>query len=376
MAHFYAACTLGLEDVLADELQTLRARHVQPRRGGVEFQGDVSLGYLACLWLRSAVRVQEELVRGPARDRDELYRLASSIDWSLFIDAGGTIAVDGAVRDSFANDTRFPVLVVKDAICDQFRHFDGKRPDVDKDRPDLPIKLVLRRDEAILYRDYGGAPLHKRGYREVQPKSPLNEALAAGLVLLSGWDRRSALCDPMCGSATLLIEAAFLAMDRAPGLGRSFAFERWRDTDQQTWQAMYDDAEQCAMQGSERCPPLAGNDAHPGAIAIAKKAIRAAGLVDRVTLHEGNAREFEPPFAPKMVLTNPPYGERLQPDEDSLVASWQALGNFLHQHCGGAMAHVLCGDSALTRHLGLKASRKFAVNNGPIRCRWLRYAIG
>jgi putative N6-adenine-specific DNA methylase len=376
VGYYYVACTLGLEEVLAYELRELGAGNVQIRRGACSFESDPIVAYSACLWLRCGIRVQEELVRGPARDREELYQLTQSVDWSLFINADGTLAIDGAVRDSWANDTRFPVLVVKDAICDQFRHFDGVRPNVERDRPDLPIKLVLQHDEAILYRELGGAPLHKRGYREVLHKSPLNEALTGGLVQLSEWDPASPLIDPMCGSATFLIEAAFLAMDRAPGLGRAFAFERWKDTNQTAWQSVYDEAEARATAGQDRCPPLAGNDNHEGAIAIAKLAIKSAGLIDKIQLNLGDAREYVPPFSPAMVVTNPPYGERLQPDDPSLIDSWQALGNFLHNHCDGASAHVLCGASELTRNLGLRASRKFPVRNGPIECRWLRYEIG
>jgi putative N6-adenine-specific DNA methylase len=228
---YYAACTLGLEKALYDELRALGADNVEQRRGACSFTGDRAMGYAACLWLRSAVRVQEELIRGPAHDRDELYALARAVDWTQSITYLQTLAVDGSVRDSFANDTRFPGLVVKDAICDQMRERFGKRPNVEKDRPDLPVKLVLQGNEAILYRELGGAPLHKRGYREIQHKSPLNEATAAGLLLLTGWNRQTPLCDPMCGSATFLVEAAWLATDRAPGLGRSFAFERWKDVD-------------------------------------------------------------------------------------------------------------------------------------------------
>lgn len=375
MARFYATCTLGLEEVLVDELHGVEAAGIRARRGGAEFEGDLATGYRACLWLRSATRVQEELVRGRVRDRDDLYALAESVDWSLFISPRNTLAVDGAVRDSFANDTRYPSLVVKDAVCDQFVRFEGARPDVDRDQPDLPLKLVLQRDQAILYRDLGGAPLHKRGYREVQHKSPLNEALAAGLVLLSDWDGETALVDPMCGSATFLIEAAFLAMDRAPGLGRAFAFERWRDTDQEAWQKVYDEAEARAARRQDMCPKLAGNDQHAGAIGIAKRALQQAKLTDRVQLDHTDAREWQPPFQPEWVLTNPPYGERLQSDDDSLYDSWRSLGNFLHR-CDGAVAHVLCGEPALTRHLGLRTSRKSPVYNGPIECRWLRYEIG
>lgn len=271
---YYAACTLGLEEVLADELHDLGAQDIQVRRGACEFLGDQALGYRACLWLRSAIRVQEELARGEARDRDELYDLTQTVDWSRYITALQTIAIDGSVRDSWANDTRFPVLVTKDAICDQFRAIDGKRPSVERDRPDLPIKLVLMRDHAILYRELGGAPLHKRGYRAIQHRSPLNEATAAGLLLLSDWDRSSAIVDPCCGSGTFLIEAAWIATDRAPGLGRSFAFEHWRDVDVDAWREIYDDAEQRADAGRERMPRLAGNDRHPGALAIAEKALK------------------------------------------------------------------------------------------------------
>jgi 23S rRNA G2445 N2-methylase RlmL len=372
---YYAACTLGLEAVLADELRALGAGDVRERRGAVAFRGDRAIGYAACLWTRSAIRVQEELARGGVRDRDDLYALAGTVDWSRSITHLQTLAIDGAVKDSFANDTRFPALVVKDAICDQFRSRTGQRPSVARERPDLPLKLVLHGDEAILYRELGGEPLHKRGYREVAHKSPLNEATAAGLLLRTGWDRRSAVCDPMCGSATFLIEAAWLATDRAPGLGRSFAFEHWKDTDLDAWRRLYDDAEARAQRGAANLPPLCGNDRHPGAIAIAQQSLAAAGLTHAVQLTRGDARDYVPPVPPRLVVTNPPYGDRLQADPEALAQSWQALGNFLHRQCAGASAFVLCGNPELTQHLGLRAAEKHPVRNGPIECRWLRYEV-
>jgi len=373
--YYYAACTLGLENVLADELRALGAGRVEARRGGAAFTGDRRIGYAACLWLRSAVRVQEELARGPAGTREDLYDLVASIDWSRTIGPLQTLAVDGTVKDSFANDTRFPVLVVKDAVCDQFRERTGKRPSVDKDRPDLRIKLVLQGNEAIVYRDLGGEPLHKRGYREIQHKSPLNEATAAGLLLHTEWDKKAPLCDPMCGSATFLIEAAWLATDRAPGLGRSFAFERWQDADLDGWRQLFDDAEARASRGAANLPKLAGNDRHPGAIAIAGQALQAAGLAGRIELRHGDCADFVPPFVTKRVVTNPPYGDRLQADDGTLNASWQALGHFLHRECEDATAWVLCGNADLTRNLGLRATIKMPVKNGPIDCRWLCYEI-
>ncbi len=376
MVIYYAACTLGLEDVLAEELRLLGASQIERRRGACAFTGDQALGYEACLWLRSAIRVQEELVRGFARDRDELYALTGTVDWSNSITHLQTLAIDGAVKDSFANDTRFPVLVVKDAICDQFRDSTDKRPDVARDRPDLPLKLVLHGDEAILYRELGGEPLHKRGYREIVHKSPLNEATAAGMLMLTDWDRQSPVCDPMCGSATFLIEAAWLATDRAPGLGRSFAFEHWRDADLDAWRKIYDHAEERAAASAHKLPKLCGNDRHPGALGIAKQAIVAAGLGGKILLTQGDARDYTPQFAPGLVVTNPPYGVRLEADaDDQLDDTWRSLGQFLHEKCAGASAYVMCGNPELTRFLGLRASNKYPVRNGPIECRWLRYQV-
>lgn len=376
MGSYYAACTLGLEEVLASELRELGAGKVDKRRGACAFEAEPGVAYAACLWARSAIRVQEELARGNVADKDDLYHLTGTVDWSKSITARQTLAIDGSVKDSFANDTRYPVLVVKDAICDQFRAATGIRPDVARERPHLPIKLVLQGREAILYRELGGEPLHKRGYRLIQHKSPLNEATAAGLLQLTDWDRRAPLCDPMCGSATFLIEAAWLATDRAPGLGRSFAFEHWRDTDQTAWQQVYDDAEARAAKGQDKLPVLRGNDRHPGALSIAEKALAGAGLTGKIELVRGDVRDFTPPPRLGMVVTNPPYGERLQQEPEELEESWRHLGNFLHQRCGGAVAFVLSGDPDLPRFLGLRTSQRHPVRNGPIDCRWLRYEIG
>ena len=376
MAHFYAACTLGLEEVLAKELRELGAGRVRQRRGGCSFEGELALGYACCLWLRTAVRVQQELAFGRVRGREDLYDLTQSVDWSQSITHLQTLAVDAAVRDSFANDTRFPALVVKDAVCDQFRERLGKRPSVERDRPDLPIKLVLQRDEAILYRDLGGAPLHKRGYRAIQHKSPLNEALAAGLLMLGGVNLEGPICDPMCGSGTLLIEAAFLAQQRAPGLARSFAFERFADLDVEAWRQIYADAEARIDTSASRMPKLMGNDRHPGALSIAHQAAKAADLTDHIQWSEGDAKDYAPPEPPATVVTNPPYGHRLDDDPEELAGSWRSLGNFLHDRLHDGRAYVLSGDPQLSRHLGLRAGRKWPVHNGPIECRWLYYEVG
>jgi putative N6-adenine-specific DNA methylase len=172
-----------------------------------------------------------------------------------------------------------------------------------------------------------------------------------------------------------LVEAAWLATDRAPGLGRSFAFERWKDVDVDAWRKLFDDAEARAQRGASKLPPICGNDRHPGAIAIAQQALAAAGLAGRIEVHQGDTAEFVPPTRPEMVVTNPPYGDRLQSDPVALEQSWSALGRFLHTQCQGAKAWVLCGNADVTRLLGLRATEKLPVKNGPIDCRWLKYEV-
>ena len=193
---FYAACTIGLEEVLEGELVALGAEILERRRGGMRFSGSRRLGYEAALWLRTAVRLQEVVDSGPVESETQLYDFVRSIDWQEHLRIDQTLAVDASVRDACLTHSRYAALKVKDAIVDQFRERDGRRPDVDAKRPVLPLKLFLFGDRATLYRDLSGDSLHKRGYRPIQVKSPLNEAIAAGLVLLSGWDRRSEVLRP------------------------------------------------------------------------------------------------------------------------------------------------------------------------------------
>jgi len=229
---YFAPCTLGLEEVLAAEVRTLGGGDVTIRRGAVSFTGERRLGYAANLWLRSAVRVQERVAEFPAKGRTELEAAVGAIEWERWLDTHGTLAVDASVRDSEITHSGFAALVVKDAIVDRFRRLTGERPSVDADAPDLPVKLVLHRDRASLDLNLSGESLHKRGWRPIQVKSPVNEAIAAGLLMLSGWDRKSPLVDPMCGLGTFVVEAACLAADRAPGMLRRFAFEKWLDFDE------------------------------------------------------------------------------------------------------------------------------------------------
>ncbi len=370
---YFAACTLGLEEVLQNELVALGATDCEPGRGGVRFAGEARIGTAACLWLRSAIRVQEEITSDDVREESHLYELVRAVRWERFIGCDDTLAVDVALRDSFLTHSRYAAQLVKDAIVDRFRDREGRRPSVDTASPVLPVFVHLAQDRATLYVDLAGESLHKRGYHDVQVKSPLNESIAAGLLLASDWDRRSVLCDPMCGSATFLVEAAWLAGDRAPGLRRRFAFEKWQDHDAAAWRALVDDAKARAVRGAASIPPLEGADRHGGAIAIARRSARTASVDRHIRLVESDVAQWVPGHAPSFCVVNPPYGERLGEGED-LVESWRALGDFFRRW-PGLVAWVLSGNPELTRHLRLSTSRKLPVRNGPIDCRFLRYTI-
>ncbi len=381
LVEYFVPCTLGVEAGLTAELAELGAQDVSTRPGGVSFRGDRRLGYAANLWLRCAIRVQDLLLRAPARGKDALYAAVQRIDWSRLMRLEQTLAVDASVRDSELTHSNFVGLTVKDAIVDQFRARTGRRPSVDAERPDLPLKVVLKNDAVTIWRNLSGESLHKRGYRPIQVKSPLNEATAAGLLRLSGWDRASPLVDPMCGSGTLLIEAAMLAADRAPGMNRRFAFEVWPDFDAASWRDLK--AEARARAKATLPFAIEGADRHGGAISIAERSARSAGVADLVRFTVADAATWTPTRAigpaggerpPFTVLCNPPYGERLGEGED-LVGSWRALGRFLSERCRGGRAFVLCGNRDMVAHVGLDTARQFSVMNGQLECRLIEYDL-
>src|SRR5205085_1747209 len=238
-SRYFATCARGIEPTLADELRALGADAVQPGRGGVQFRGDRALLYRANLWLRTAIRVLMPVLEAPVTSPEELYDAVRSVDWSQYLTPEHTLAVDCNVRDSRLTHSKYAALKTKDAICDQFVERVGRRPSVDVDEPMVGLNLHVYRDRAVLSLDSTGESLHKRGYRPVLTKAPLNEALAAGLIFLSGWNSQTPLIDPMCGSGTFPIEAAWIALQRPPGLTRRrFGFHGWPDFDVALWTAL------------------------------------------------------------------------------------------------------------------------------------------
>lgn len=369
---WFAPCALGLAEVLCEELAALGATDLEVRPSGVSFAGPPEVARAACLWSRVAIRIQEPLAVGRVRGPDDLYELARQVRWQELVPPGLSFAVFASVQGNAIRHSRFAALRVKDAVVDAVRDATGRRPSVDTDAPQVPLKLAVRHDEARLYRDLAGDSLHRRGWRPVQVKSPLNEALAAGLLRLAGFEGKRSLCDPMCGSATLLIEAAHLAGDRAPGLRRGFAFEHWPDHEAGPWRALQDRAEQRWAVGRANIGPLLGADRHSGAIEIARHSARQAEVAGLLDLRVSSLADLDP-GGPELVVVNPPWGRRLE--DPDLALTWRDLGAFLKHRCPGAEAWVLSGDRSLTAAMHLKSSRRIPVRNGSVDCRWLQYRM-
>jgi putative N6-adenine-specific DNA methylase len=371
---YFATCGRGVELVLADELHALGAADVEPGRGGVHFAGDLALLYRANLWLRTAIRVLRPVLEATVTSPDELYDAVRTLDWSRYLTPDHTLAVDCNVRDSHLTHSKYAALRTKDAICDQFVERCGRRPSVDVDEPMVGLNLHVYRDRAVLSLESSGESLHKRGYRPVQTRAPLNEALAAALVLLTGWKADRPFVDPLCGGGTLAIEAAWIALRRPPGLiRRRFGFQGWMDYDVRSWTTLRDEARRGV--GKALPVPIHGSDARGDAVAFAIDNARAAGIGHLLRFDKRNVRDFQPPPGPPgVILCNPPYGERLG-EERELRGLYKLLGEVFARRCPGWTAFVFTGNPVLADAIGLTPSAQVPLYNGKIPCRLLRFDL-
>lgn len=374
MAKFFATCARGLESVLADELRELGAADVVPGRGGVAYLGDLPLLYRANLHLRTAIRVLRPILNVAVTTPDELYEAVQTIDWSRYLTPEHTLAVDSNVRDSKITHSKYAALRVKDAICDQFVAKCGKRPSVDVEEPMVGLNLHIYQDEAVLSLESSGESLHKRGYRPILTRAPLNEALAAGLISLSGWKGDTPLVDPMCGSGTLCIEAAWLALRRPPGLTRRrFGFMGWMDFDIALWTDIRDQARNEVRKQLSHA--IIGSDARNDAIAFAKGNARAAGVGHLLRFETKDLRDFYPPVGdPGVLICNPPYGERIGEEKD-LIPLYRDLGKICCERCQGWRVFVFTGNAFLARQIGIKPATQIHLFNGRIPCRLLEFHV-
>lgn len=370
---FFAPCPRGLEQVLAGELRALGAEGVDPREGGVAFSGALELACRANLESRVASRVLWRVASGPYGDERDLYALAHELDWERLFDARRTLRVDVSATRSPLRSLAFATLRIKDAVCDRMRARTGARPSVDKREPDVRVYAYLDATHATLYLDTSGEPLFKRGYRRETDEAPLRENLAAGLVVLTGWSPPTTFLDPMCGSGTLVVEAALMAADRAPGLGRRFGFQKLAWYDGPAWQRMAQAARD-RVRSAPAQPQLFASDRAAGAVAQAGAHLANAKVEAFVQVAQADVLERGAPAASGVLLANPPYGVRLD-DQDTMAAFYPRLGDALKRHFAGWEAFLFTGDLRLAKLIGLKAARRTPLYNGALECRLFAFPL-
>ncbi len=360
----------GLEGVLADEITAIGGKSVRKGTRVVTFTGNQEVLYRANFQLRTSLRILKPFLSFRARNEDELYKGAIEADWSCIIPPGSTFAIDGVLSSPWFNHSKYIALKVKDAIADQFRARTGKRPSVDTDDPGVRINLHISGDKCNLLLDSSGDSLHRRGYRTGAGHAPINEVLAAGLVLLSGWDRESPFIDPMCGSGTIPIEAAMIAWNIPPGIYRKqFAFEKWPGFDSELFESIYNEE----RAGPVLPPVIIGSDQSSAAISLARSNAKSAFLGRKTTFRVSAFEEMLPPAGAGVMVTNPPYGERLK--QDNARAFHTILGDILKKNYAGYDAWILSSNLDAVKYTGLRPERKIVLYNGPLECRYLKYSI-
>ena len=361
---------MGLEPVLAKELTQLGANDVQIGRRMVSFKGNKELLYRANFQLHTAIRILKPIKHFKALSADDVYEGVKDIDWSEYIGIDKTFAVDSVVFSEEFRHSKFVAYKVKDAIVDQFREKTGQRPNISISNPDIRLHIHIADDQCTLCLDSSGDSLHRRGYRQESVEAPLNEVLAAGMILMTGWHGETDFIDPMCGSGTLLIEAALIARNMAPGLFRKeFAFEKWPDFDRDLFDEIYNDD----SQEREFNHHIYGYDVDIKAVNTARLNVKAAGLSSDITVEEQDFKNFTQPKNKSIMVTNPPYGERISTPD--LLGSYTMIGERLKQPFTGNEACILSYREECFAQIGLKPSIKIPLFNGSLECEFRKYQM-
>ena len=372
MENFFATCPRGLELLLVDELRQLKAEKIHAVGGGVQFAGDLLLCYRVNLESRLASRVLWQVATGSYRSEDDIYRAAYALRWTDWFDPAHTIRVDVSATKSPLTSLNFVTLKIKDAVCDKIRLLSGRRPSVDTRAPDIPIQGHLTDRDFALYLDTTGEPLFKRGQRVVTGEAPLRENLAAGILHLAGWNPGIPLLDPMCGSGTILLEAAHMALDIAPGLGRHFAFEKFKNFDSRRWRELL---QRSAARQKPKLPlAIYGSDLSADVLKAAQANLMAASLEKVVSLKRANVLEISAPAKEGIIVTNPPYGVRLG-EQQQLAELYPKLGDVLKKQFSGWRAYFLSADMRLPKLIRLAASKRTPLYNGALECRLFEYKM-
>lgn len=361
----------GLSAVLAQELLRLGAREIAEHNRAVSFIGDKGFMYKANLSLRTALRVLVPVENFQVRNEDDLYAQMKQIAWEKWLGNEDTLAVDCSLNTPLFNHTQYIAQKTKDAVVDRFREKTGKRPSVDLREPTLRINVHVHGETCTVSLDSSGDSLHKRGYRDLTGQAPLNEVLAAGMVMLTGWDRRSPFFDPMCGSGTLLIEAALYANNIPPGVFREkFGFERWKDFDEELWNKVYEG--QVGRISSE-VQTIVGSDISQHVLRKAKENILRAKVEDVVKVTHADFHHAGPPAPRGVMIINPPYGERMH--KEDIDELYEHIGDTLKKHYAGWEAWLISSNMQAIKRIGLRPSRRITLFNGALECKFLKFEL-
>ena len=371
-----------MEDILATELKQLGAEDVHPKLAGVSFQGDIEMAYRACLWSRTANRILLPLSQFEVNSQQDLYDAVKKINWFDHFKPDDTFAVSFSAKNSEAiRNSHFGSLVVKDAIVDQMRAKFHKRPNIEMNHPTIRINVYLSSEQAQLSLDLSGNSLHKRGYREANVQAPIKENLAAAMLLRSGWPeiakQGGSLIDPMCGSGTLLLEAAMIAADVAPGLLRDYyGFLGWKKHDNECWQKLLSEAEQRKTTGLNQMPIIAGFDQSRQTAATAIKHVENSGFASKVHVEKREINDSSPAnsWQPGLLICNPPYGERLG-DDEQISQLYLQFGETLKSNFKGWKASLIISNPEMGFRLGIRSQKPITLFNGALECKLLRMDI-
>jgi 23S rRNA (guanine2445-N2)-methyltransferase len=366
-----AKTSFGLEDVLVEELSSIGIKDIEKGNRVVTFEGDKAILYKANIWLRTANRLLVPIRQFNIKNDDDLYQKVKNIAWEDIFDINQTFAIDSTVFSPLFNHTKYAAFKTKDAIADRFRDKFDKRPDVDTDFPHIRINLHIdAENNCTISLDSSGDPLFKRGYRDSRSIAPIKEDLAAGLILLSDWDKKSNFLDLFCGSGTLLIEAAMIAYNIAPNLIRKeFGFFNWKNFDK----ALFDEIKEDALDEQiDFDKKIIGIDNDGRVLGMCRANLQAANLLERVELHKKDFQDFEAPQYKGVIISNPPYGERIGENVDEL---YKAFGDNLKSQYNGWSAWFISSNMEALKKVGLRPSRKIKLFNGSLECRLMKYEM-
>ncbi len=361
----------GFEEILVEELKAIGAEDIQLLTRAVRYRGDKEVLYKSNLLLRTALRVLKPINTFRAFREKQLYDGIYAMNWDDLLSVDKTFAIDATCSGEIFTHSKYIALKTKDAIVDQFREKYSVRPSIDTENPDLKISIHIQDTQVSVALDSSGESLGRRGYRKVQTVAPMSEVLAAGVILLSGWDKKSNFFDPMCGSGTLSIEAALMGKNIAPGSFRNFAFEKWTDFDANLWESLKADAKDKERRFEGK---IFTSDIDTVALDISIQNAKTAGIFDQLEFDKMNFLDSELDEEPGTLFFNPPYGERLE-DPDDIIPFYKEMGTHLKHKYNGCDAWIISGNIYALKFIGLKASRKIKLFNGPIECRLQKFEL-